>query len=63
MKWSEFSRTQRALTIAGVVVLGLAVVAGAFALGLGLGDGPEAATDTATDAAETTGTAETTSTE
>ncbi|HHJ99337.1 MAG TPA: hypothetical protein ENN10_05265 [Actinobacteria bacterium] len=63
MKWSELSRTQRALAITGGVVLGLAVVAGAFALGLGLGDGPEAATDTTTDAAETTGTAEATSTE
>jgi hypothetical protein len=62
MKWSELSRTQRTLAIAGAAVLGLAVIGGAFALGANLGDDPEPAPETVTNALETSGTAEATST-
>jgi hypothetical protein len=65
MKWSELSRKQRTLALVGAAVLGLAVIAGAFALGMSLGDdpGPDTAADAGSDTSEATGTTETTSTD
>jgi hypothetical protein len=63
MKWNELSRKQRTLAIAGATVLGIAVIAGAFALGMSLGDEPDTSADAGSDATEATGTAETTSTD
>lgn len=63
MKWSELSRNQRTLAIAGAAVLGLAVIAGAFALGMSLGDEPDTSPYAGSETNETTGTTEATSTD